>query len=111
MAELYQLPLRLLMLIAVANVVYGCCSFTLALRSFPGRRYIQALALANIGWAMACLYWAYSYFGAASVWGLMHLLAEAVVVGGLGCLEWREQRSGLLRDRRAVSGRGAGEAA
>lgn len=89
LAGLFALPRRLLLVIAAANLGYAAVSFTLARLSrgehVPGLRFIAA---ANMAWGVVCLTLAVRWFERASVFGLAQLLGEAMLVGGLGAVEW-----------------------
>ena len=85
----YQLPKSFILLIAFANVVYGCFSLSLLVRKKRPLHYIFLLVIANLIWAILCIYWAFRFAQTASFLGLAHLLAEALFVGGLAYLEWR----------------------
>ncbi len=91
-ADLYGLPESLVLLIGTANVAYAAYSFSLAVRSVRALNLIRLLSLANITWAAACLWWALEFWESATVFGITHLVGEALLVGGLGCLEWRWQQ-------------------
>lgn len=89
LAGFFALPRRLLLVIAAANLGYAAVSFTLARRRrgehVPGLRIIAA---ANIAWGVVCVVFAVQWFRSASIFGLAQLLGEAVLVGGLGAVEW-----------------------
>ncbi len=105
LSEWYRLPRELLVFTGVANLVYGSYSMPLAILPVrPGGR-IVFLACANMAWAGVCLVLAVLYGKSASLFGLGHLVLEAIFVGGLGYLEWR-WREGL----RSASPRDSGEA-
>ncbi len=90
LTDLYALPHDLILAIGVANVAYGCVSFTLAMASRGGRvPFLRVVAAANVAWAVGCVVLAAVWFREASVFGLGQLLGEAVFVGTLGILEWR----------------------
>lgn len=90
LSGLYVLPVDLLAGIGVANLAYGCVSFTLASRSHgetvPG---LRAMASANVAWAVFCLAMATVWMSEASVFGVAQFFGEALFVGTLGLLEWR----------------------
>lgn len=85
----YVLPQDLLRNIALANLGYATVSFTLARRSrgarVPG---LRLMAVANMLWGVVCVALGVWWFDRASVWGLAQLFGEAVLVGGLGLVEW-----------------------
>lgn len=92
MSWLYELPRSLLLAMAAANLLYGAFSITLASRRRRPVAWVIALAAANASWAIVCLVLAAFWWGAASVFGIIHLVLEAVFVGGLAMLEWRWRR-------------------
>jgi hypothetical protein len=90
LTDLYALPADLLLAIGIANLAYACVSFTLAMRSSGDRvPFLRVIAAANIGWGVACAVMATLWFGKASVFGMVQLVGESILVGGLGILEWR----------------------
>jgi hypothetical protein len=89
LSALYRLPLALVVFIAVVNLLYGAYSFSLTQRRNRPAPWIQTLVAANLAWVGACLAMAWRYAGEASAFGLLHLIAEAVFVGGLALCEWR----------------------
>jgi len=93
--DLYSLPGELLLVMGVANLAYASVSFTLAMLSRGDRvPFLRVVAAANVIWALLCAALAVMWFNEASVFGLGQLVGEAVVVGGLGVLEWRAARAG-----------------
>jgi hypothetical protein len=89
LSSLYALPRELLLLNGAANVLYACYSFSLARRSRRPRALIDLLVFANLAWAVVCLGLVSVFAGSATVFGIGHLVGEAVFVGGLAGLEWR----------------------
>jgi hypothetical protein len=85
----YALPQTLLLFIAAANLGYAMVSFTIARRArgahVPG---LRLMAAANVAWGVVCVALGIRWFDSASVWGLAQLFGEAVLVGGLGVVEW-----------------------
>lgn len=96
LGPLYDLPGSLYTIIALANTGYGLYSFTLAVQRRRPPAGIIALVIANATWAVLCGIGAVLLWQAASPFGLAHILAEGVFVGGLAALEWRH-RDRLLR--------------
>jgi hypothetical protein len=90
LATLYALPAMVLVGMGLANLGYACFSFTLA-RSRRGEwvPLFRVLAAANLLWALVCLTLAGLWFREATALGLAALVIEALLVGGLGVLEWR----------------------
>ena len=91
LSRLYRLPLDMLLLMGVANLVYASYSLSLAMRSKRPKSCILLLVVANLAWAVICLRWAVIFAGTASVFGLAHLMGEAVFVVGLASIEWRSR--------------------
>jgi hypothetical protein len=89
LSRLYGLPRDLLLLIGAVNLLYGCYSFSLAVRARRPRRLIHLLVFANLCWAAVCLVLAVAFREPATLFGLAQLIGEAVFVGGLASLEWR----------------------
>ncbi len=89
LSKWYQLPRDLLFLIGWVNLAYGSYSLSLAARRRRPRALIVLLVGANLTWAVFCLPWAVVFSETASLFGLAHLVGEALFVGGLACLEWR----------------------
>jgi hypothetical protein len=94
----YGLPQNLIVLIGIANLLYASYSFSLALLPKRLKVLIRLLIAANLIWAVWCLVWAFRFHMTASVLGLLHLVLEALFVGGLAGLEWR-WREALSRKR------------
>lgn len=91
LSELYGLPRDLLLVTGVANVLYATYSFSLARRAVRPLAGIVALAVANMAWGVICVGLVVAFADTGGVLGLLHLGAEAGVVGGLGALEWRHR--------------------
>lgn len=89
LSGLHGLPRELLLLNGAANVLYASYSFSLAKRARRPRSLINLLVLANLAWAVVCLWLVSVFAGSATVFGIGHLVGEAVFVGGLAGLEWR----------------------
>ncbi len=95
----YQLPEPFLMMIGLINVAYATYSFSLAARPRRPRWMIRLLVLANLTWAVLCVRWFIIYLDSAGVFGLAHLLGEAILVSGLALFEWRWQEHLLIANR------------
>jgi hypothetical protein len=89
LSGLYALPPRLLLINAAANLIYASYSFALATRPRRPRSLIHLLVFANLAWTVVCLALAVAFAGSASVFGILHLVIEAVFVGRLATLEWK----------------------
>ncbi|HEX4896088.1 MAG TPA: hypothetical protein VFV11_07145 [Solimonas sp.] len=95
LSRVQALPRELLIAIAVVNLLYGGYSFTLARRVQPPRVLVDALVVANLGWAAVCMALAVKFAHSATVWGLLHLVGEGLFVGGLALAEWRWRQAVL----------------
>jgi len=91
LSRLHALPQDLLVFTGAVNLLYGSYSFSLAVRSERPLLGIKLLVVANLSWAVVCVGLAIAYWQQATVFGLVHLIGEAIFVGGLGLLEWRQR--------------------
>lgn len=91
LSEVYGLPRSLLFVMGAANLSYGTFSGSLARRQRRPRSLLRMLVVANATWAGLCWLAVARYAETASVFGLMHLAGEGMLVGGLAALEWRER--------------------
>lgn len=89
LAVLYGMPTGLLVFIGGANVLYTSYSFSLAIRRTRTSLMLNALIVANSLWALVCVGLAVRLAGTATLFGMAHLLAEALFVGRLASLEWK----------------------
>lgn len=85
------LPLSVLTFTGAANLLYAAYSFSLAMRRERSIRLIQILVLANLAWAPVCLGLLMRHSDSATAFGLLHLAGEAVFVGGLAIIEWKNR--------------------
>lgn len=91
LSPLEGLPRDILLFTGVVNLACACYSFSLARRSSRPVWSIRLLAAANLAWVPVCLGLAVYFGEQASLFGLTHLIGEALFVGGLGLLEWRHR--------------------
>nr|WP_315493951.1 hypothetical protein [uncultured Rhodoferax sp.] len=89
LTALYGMPTELLIFIGAANVLYASYSFSLAIRRTHTPLLLNALIVANSVWALLCVGLAVRWAGTATLFGMAHLLAEALFVGRLASLEWK----------------------
>lgn len=89
LAPWHGLPVELLRGMGAVSAVYTLYAFSLAASSRRSARRVDVLALANLGWSLACLRWAALHAEALTPLGLVHLLGEAGFVAVLGLGEWR----------------------
>lgn len=92
LSGLHGLPEGLLIFIGGVNLVYASYSFSLARQAERPMRLIKLLVYANVGWALACLGIAAVVLERATVFGVGHLVGEALFVGGLAALEWSQRQ-------------------
>ncbi|MEZ4425769.1 MAG: hypothetical protein R3E98_20410 [Gemmatimonadota bacterium] len=85
------LPRGLLLFTGAVNLIYASFSFSLAVRPRRPLRLLRLLVAANLAWVPVCLALAFAFADRASVFGLIHLIGEAVFVGLLASLEWRSR--------------------
>lgn len=102
LSGVHGLPRELLLFNGAVNLLYASYSFSLARRQTRPRSLIGLLAFANLAWAVVCLWLAGRFAGSATVFGIGHLLGEAIFVGGLGALEWRWRERLLVRQDTAA---------
>jgi len=96
LAELFSLPLGVVLFMGAANLTYGGYSLTIARLKRRPLSLIRFLVIANLAWVPVCIGLILIHREAISAWGLLHLSAEAVFVGGLAVIEWR-WRDALVR--------------
>lgn len=99
LTALYGIPTDLLVFIGGANVLYAAYSFSLAIRRTRTPLLLNALIIANGLWALVCVGLAVRWAGTATLFGMAHLLAEALFVGRLANLEWKWRRLLLAPSR------------
>lgn len=95
LSQLEGLPREVLLFTGGVNLFYASYSFSLAVRAERPMPLIKLLVFANLAWVPVCLGLAVTFFWSATPLGFMHLVGEAIFVGGLALLEWR-QRNLLL---------------
>ncbi|HZG42140.1 MAG TPA: hypothetical protein VEY93_04195, partial [Longimicrobium sp.] len=97
LSGVHALPRELLLLNGAANLLYASFSFSLAVRARRPRSLIEVLVFANLFWAIVCLCLAAVFAGSATMFGIGHLIGEAVFVGRLAGLEWKWRDQLLAR--------------
>ena len=84
LTQLYQLPKQLMIFICAANLIYGAYSLNLARNirygTWPRRRWFELLIFGNALWTVVCVALTTIYWSTASIFGLAHLLLEAMFV-------------------------------
>ena len=91
LSRLYGLPREVLLGIAAANLLYAAYSFSLARRRERPMSRIKLLVYANAAWVPVRFGVAVRFWEQATVFGLAHLIGEALFVGGLAALEWDQR--------------------
>ena len=94
LSRLEGLPQGVLLFTGAMNLLYGSFSFSLAVRARRPMRLIELLVVANLAWVPVCLGLGAAFSATATPFAYAHLVGEAVYVGGLAVLEWRNR--GLL---------------
>jgi hypothetical protein len=100
LSRLEGLPQEALLFTGVVNLLYASYSFSLAVRPKRPMRLIRLLVFANLAWVPVCLGLVAAFSATATPFAFIHLVGEAVYVGGLAVLEWRH-RELLLTSTRA----------
>ncbi|GAB5520533.1 MAG: hypothetical protein RhofKO_27840 [Rhodothermales bacterium] len=96
LAPLFRLPLGIVLFMGLVNLTYGCYSLTIARFQRRPLSLIRFLVIANLAWVPVCIGLALTFRETISIWGLLHLSAEAMFVGSLAVIEWR-WRDALVR--------------
>jgi len=91
LTELYGLPYRVIVSMAIANLAYGSFSGGLLRvwmkRGELAKIWISVLATANVAWLGVCAWVLVSHLHEVSVFGLAHLVIEGLYVAALGIVE------------------------
>lgn len=85
------LPLRVLLVVGIANLVYALYSFSLCMLPDRSVRLIEALVLANLTWSLVCIVLLAGNWSMVTGAGIVHLGGEALYVGVLALVEWRNR--------------------
>lgn len=91
LSRLEGLPQGVLLFTGAVNLLYGAYSFSLATRTQRPMPLIKLLVVANLAWAPVCLGLLATFSATATPFAFAHLVGEAIYVGGLGVLEWRNR--------------------
>lgn len=91
LSALEGLPRGVLVFTGGCNLLYASYSFSLARRPVRPMPLIKLLVAANLAWMPVCLGLAWYFRDQATALGFMHLVGEAVFVGGLALLEWKNR--------------------
>ncbi len=77
----------------------GRPAFSLALRAERPLSLIKLLVYANVAWGLGCLALAMTFWQEATMFGIGHLVGEAVFVGVLAGAEWTQRDQLGMRSR------------
>ncbi|HHP7238866.1 hypothetical protein [Longibacter sp.] len=91
LSRLEGLPQEVLLFTGTVNLLYGAFSFSLAVRAERPLALIRLLVAANLTWAFVCLGLLGLFVENATPIAFVHFVGEAVYVGGLAILEWRNR--------------------
>ena len=91
LSRLHGLPHEVLLFTGVVNLLYASYSFSLAVRAQRPMSLIKLLVFANLAWVPVCLGLAVYFREQATPFGFAHLVGEALFVGGLAVLEWKQR--------------------
>ena len=81
------LPHGVLVFTALANLVYGAYSFSLARQPEAPKPLVRVLVAANLTWTVVCFVLSASFAGPGSGLGAAYLAIEGVIVGALAAVE------------------------
>lgn len=96
LSNLEGMPRGVLLFSGAVNLLYASYSFSLAVRAERPMRLIKLLVFANAAWVPVCVGLLVAFSATATPFAYLHFIGEAVYVGGLAVLEWRN-RELLLR--------------
>jgi len=91
LSRMEGIPQAVLLFTGAVNLLYGAFSFSLAVRAERPLVLIRLLVAANLTWSLVCLGLLVRFAESATPIAFVHFVGEAVYVGGLGVLEWRNR--------------------
>ena len=83
------LPGSLILVIATITFAYSILAFILARKKIPPVGLVQLLGYGNSIWAIFSLILLYKYYSIATLFGVIFLILQVLVVAGLAWLEAR----------------------
>jgi hypothetical protein len=86
----FNIPQPLLRILAFISLGYAAYSLSLAQRKVKPMPLLKLLVVANCAWAVVCLSVMLFYSNTATFYGTIYLILEALFVGTLAFLEWRQ---------------------
>ena len=105
LSDLEGLPRGVLLFTGAMNLLYGSYSLSLAVRAERPLGLLKLLVGANLAWAVVCLGLAAAFSETATPFAYVHLVGEAVYVGGLAVLEWQNRDRLLVTAEPTAAGR------
>jgi hypothetical protein len=93
LSRLHELPNPVLIAIGLVSLFYAAYAFALARQSRRCVPLVVVLACANASWALVCLGLVAHFLGRISLWGMTHLIGEALFVASLAYLEWTHRHA------------------
>jgi hypothetical protein len=94
-----NLPHRILQVMGIISLGYSAYSLSLAQRKIKAIRLLKLLVFANCAWVIVCLSITVLYRNTSTVYGTVYLLLEALFVGTLAILEWRQIKLSKVHKR------------
>ncbi len=91
LSRIEGLPQGVLLFTGIVNLLYASYSFSLARRPNRSLRAVKFLVFANLAWVPVCLGLVAYFSSVATPFAFVHLIGEALFVGGLAVLEWRNR--------------------
>ena len=92
-SDLYNLSTAVILVLALANIGYGIFGLSLAFTKKRTVRLIAVLAIANVIWMFVCIAIVLRYFQIATYIGLIFILIEGACVFILACYEWKNRHT------------------
>lgn len=89
LARFLGLPAEKFLVIAAVTLAYAVVAILLARQNLPPVRPLRLLIFANWAWAAVSIVLLAVYAGGATVFGVIFLVLQPLVVGGLAYLEGR----------------------
>ena len=88
LSRLEGLPESMVVVMGLANLVYGLFSLFVTTRPVRPARLIQTLAVANLFWLVVCVGVVLVWWDVITSVGVSLIVGEGVYVATLGAVEW-----------------------
>jgi len=92
-SEWQNLPLKVVLLMGAANLIYGCYSLYVTTRKQRPSGLVKLLSIANMVWLLVCSAIVVMYWSQISLFGMANVIGEGIYVAGLGFVEWKMKES------------------